>query len=223
MQRRWIVPVTFVIGTVVGGLGLTLASADIAGNTVNACIGKTSFVVRIRPTVDCDPATENQVQWNVTGPQGLPGKDGSPDTPQQVLDKVVQVDGQGSGLDSSFLDGIDSTGFLRTTGKAADADKLDGLNSSAFVKRATSSNGVIGLSSIAANKCSDVQLGLGSVKVNDIVVLNIVQGDSLPANLTMQELDVPADGKLNVRVCNGSNTASVADSDIKIRWYAFRP
>lgn len=68
------------------------------------------------------------------GPQGEPGT-GSPDTPQQVLDKLAQVDGQGSGLDSSFLDGIDSAGFLRNNGKAVDADKLDGLNSTSFVRR----------------------------------------------------------------------------------------
>src|SRR3954468_2511227 len=180
MQRRWIVPVTFVIGTVVGGLGLTLAGAEISGNTVNACVSST-YVVRIRPAGPC-AAGETPATWSVTGPkgdQGLPGKDGSPDTPQQVLDKIVQVDGQGSGLDSSFLDGIDSTGFLRSNGKAVDADKLDGLNSTAFVKRGTASGGVIGLSSIAANKCSDVQLGLGSLKVGDIVTLNVAPGDSL--------------------------------------------
>src|SRR3954468_429520 len=223
MQRRWIVPVTFVIGTVVGGLGLTLASADIAGNTVNACIGKTSFVGRIRPTVDCDPATETQVQWNVTGPQGLPGKDGSPDTPQQVLDKIVQVDGQGSGLDSSFLDGIDSTGFLRTTGKAADADKLDGLNSSVFAKRGPSGTGTIGLSAIAANSCRDVVFGISGLQTTDSIVLNVLSGDSLPARLTMMPLDVPTAGQLNVRICNGTSTASLADSDIKIRWTSMRP
>ena len=36
-------------------------------------------------------------------------------------------------LNADKLDTLDSTAFLRTTGKAADADKLDGLDSSAFL------------------------------------------------------------------------------------------
>jgi hypothetical protein len=35
--------------------------------------------------------------------------------------------------DANLLDGINSTEFLRTTGKAADADKLDNLDSTAFL------------------------------------------------------------------------------------------
>lgn len=37
-----------------------------------------------------------------------------------------------SNVDAQTLDGIDSTGFLRTTGKAADADRLDGRDSTEF-------------------------------------------------------------------------------------------
>ncbi|HET7480187.1 MAG TPA: hypothetical protein VFJ72_11795 [Rubrobacteraceae bacterium] len=36
-------------------------------------------------------------------------------------------------LNSDKLDGVDSTGFLTSTGKAADADKLDGQDSSKFL------------------------------------------------------------------------------------------
>ena len=157
------------------------------------------------------------------GPQGPAGADGSPDTPQQILDKIVQVDGQGSGLDASFLDGIDSTGFLRSNGKAVDADKLDGIDSAGFVKRGTASGGTIGLSSIAANTCKDVQLGIGSLQMNDRIFFGVKPGDKLPAGLILQVLDIPADGLVNVRVCNCTNVASPSDSDIKLVWYAFRP
>ena len=44
---------------------------------------------------------------------GVAGGDGSPDTPGRVLAKVVQVDGNNSGLDSDRLDGISSEQFLR--------------------------------------------------------------------------------------------------------------
>jgi hypothetical protein len=39
------------------------------------------------------------------GEQGVPGRDGSPDTPQQVLDKLTQVDGKSSGLDADTVRG----------------------------------------------------------------------------------------------------------------------
>lgn len=51
-----------------------------------------------------------------TGARGERGADGSPDSPQQVLDKLRQVDGSGSDLDADRLDGTDSTGFLRIVG-----------------------------------------------------------------------------------------------------------
>lgn len=209
----------------VGG-GAVAFAADPA--VIHGCVIKPGYsgagtVKVLQEGASCNATTQYPLDWNQQGIQGEPGPAGSPDTPQQVLDKIVQVDGDGSGLDSSFLDGINSTGFLRSNGKAVDADKLDGLNSTSFVKRGTASGGTIGLSSIAGNTCKDVQFGIGSLKVGDIIVLNVASGDSLPKNLTFQELDIPADGVLNVRVCNGSSTASLADSDIKVRWYAFRP
>jgi hypothetical protein len=203
--------------------GGALAIAD--GTTViNACVKNPDTTspgkIRIVDAGVACTATETALNWNQEGP---PGPAGSPDTPQQVLDKIVQVDGDGSGLDASFLDGINSTGFLRSNGKAVDADKLDGINSTGFLKRAALSNGTIGLSAIAANTCKDVVFGIGAIKVGDVGILNVAPGDALPARLTMNALDVPADGQLNVRICNGTNTASVADSDIKVRWAFIRP
>jgi len=40
----------------------------------------------------------------------------------------------GKAADSNLLDGVDSTSFLRTSGKAADADKLDGVDSTGFLR-----------------------------------------------------------------------------------------
>jgi hypothetical protein len=72
-----------------------------------------------------------------------------PDTPRQVLAKLVQVDGAGSTLDADTLDGHDSEAFVRTgaqllallTGvdgpnSGIDADRLDGKDSSEFVTTA---------------------------------------------------------------------------------------
>jgi len=83
------------------------------------------------------------------GPAGAAGGDGSADTPEQVRDKLRQVDGAGSGVDADQLDGIDSTDFVRTArqvldrlrtvdgeGSGVDADRLDGLDSTQFVRTA---------------------------------------------------------------------------------------
>ena len=48
-----------------------------------------------------------------TGPQGLPGASGSPDTPSQVLAKLLQVDGAGTTLDADLIDGLNSTALQR--------------------------------------------------------------------------------------------------------------
>lgn len=207
--------VTATLALVLAMGGGTYAIGQSKATNVDACIRKADApnpgLVFIPYDGMCK-ANENPVSWVK-----------EPDTPLEVRDKLTQVDGDGSGVDASFLDGINSTGFLRNTGKAVDADKLDGLNSSAFARRGTASSGVIGLSSVAGNSCKDVQLGIGNLKVGDIINVNVTQGDALPAGLVMQELDIPEDGKLNLRVCNGTNVTSPADNEIKIRWYALRP
>ncbi len=83
------------------------------------------------------------------GPRGPAGGNGSPDTPEQVRAKLVQVDGQGSGVDADRIDGLDSSAFVRTAeqvlerlrtvdgeGSGVDADRLDGLDSTQFVRTA---------------------------------------------------------------------------------------
>jgi hypothetical protein len=45
---------------------------------------------------------------------------------------TVNSSGKVTNLNADRLDSLDSTTFLRTTGKAADSDKLDGFDSSAF-------------------------------------------------------------------------------------------
>jgi hypothetical protein len=52
------------------------------------------------------------------GPTGPQGAQGSPDTPQQVLDKLLTVDGSGSTLDADTLDGQGANGFLGATAAA---------------------------------------------------------------------------------------------------------
>lgn len=55
------------------------------------------------------------------GPAGTPGKAGSPDTPEQVLDKLKQVDGPFSGLDAAnahTVGGIPASSLVQGSGSA---------------------------------------------------------------------------------------------------------
>jgi hypothetical protein len=47
--------------------------------------------------------------------------------------RVNSTAGKAANLNSDKLDGLDSTAFLRTTGKAADSNLLDGIDSSGFL------------------------------------------------------------------------------------------
>jgi hypothetical protein len=65
-----------------------------------------------------------------TGPQGpkgdtgATGPAGSPDTPLQVLGKIKQVDGSGSGLDADLLDGMQANAFAADTELASALQSL---------------------------------------------------------------------------------------------------
>jgi len=77
-----------------------------------------------------DDATDQVWRWtsgawintgtDITGQQGPPGVDGSPDTPAQILAKLVTVDGAGSGLDADTLDGLDSLYFASAASLATE-------------------------------------------------------------------------------------------------------
>lgn len=159
------------------------------------------------------------------GDQGVPGTSGSADTPLQILAKLATVDGQGSGLDASLLDGQDSTAFLGVGDKAADANLLDGLNSTAFAQLSASSTASIGLPAIGAHSCVDYDnVGLGGVDPGDVVIVR--EGDgamNLPAGLLMMAGSVQTGSSVHLRFCNVTNSTSSADASIPIRWYAFNP
>lgn len=68
--------------------------------------------------------TGAQGAQGVRGATGAQGPAGSPDTPAQVLTKLSQVDGSGSGLDADRLDGIDSTDVTRGAARVLSRDGL---------------------------------------------------------------------------------------------------
>ena len=69
------------------------------------------------------------------GTQGEQGPPGSPDTPSQVLDKLKQVDGDGSALDSDLLDGHETAFFQRrgNTTSCGTGDRVTGIDANGDV------------------------------------------------------------------------------------------
>jgi hypothetical protein len=86
-----------------------------------------------------------------TGPKGETGPAGSPDTPQQVLDKLTQVDGTGSGLDADLLDGLSSNAFQRrVTGTCGAGQYLQSIAADGTVGCGTDANAGGDITSVAA-------------------------------------------------------------------------
>lgn len=63
----------------------------------------------------------------VAGATGATGPQGSADTPQEVLDELLTVDGPGSGLNADLLDGLHAEDFWQVTGNASTTPATDFL------------------------------------------------------------------------------------------------
>lgn len=156
------------------------------------------------------------------GDQGDAGPAGAAETPSSLLSKLLTVDGTGSGLDASLLDGLDSSFFLPKTGKAADADELDGINSTGFARLSASQTGLISISAgLAAHSCADYDIALGGVDPGNVVIVREGAGVTLPAGLIMTTGSVQTANQVHVRFCNVLGTTMPGFSSFPIRWYAF--
>jgi hypothetical protein len=232
-----------------GGGAWAMSGPSSAPATIDACVKKAGTKKgRLRvvaPSTTCR-TSERKLTWmsgaGATGPagptgptgpkgdpgpkgdQGEPGTSGSADTPIQILQKLSTVDGSGSGLDASLLDGHDSTYFLPTTGKAADANTLDGINSTGFGQLSASSTGQISISGgIAAHSCNDYDVPLANVDPGDVVIVREGDGAKLPAGLLMMSGSVQSGNQVHLRFCNVLGSASAGFTNFTIRWYAFNP
>ena len=156
-----------------------------------------------------------------TGPQGVGGSE----TPGSILAKLSTVDGSGSGLDASLLDGVDSTQFLRTTGKAADADELDGINSTGFARLSTTATGLIGFPSIGAHELPRLRRPARQRRPGQTSSScgRAPACQAVPAGVLLMSGSVQTGNQVHVRLCNVRAVASTAASGFPIRWYAFSP
>ena len=97
------------------------------------------------------------------------------------------------------------------------ADKLDGIDSTGFLARGVNAVGSISLGSYAAHQCGDVNLGVTGAQVGQIPFIGFQGSVPLPSGLILMALTVPSAGHMTARVCNPTDTASVATSGIGVR------
>jgi hypothetical protein len=97
------------------------------------------------------------------------------------------------------------------------ADKLDGIDSTAFLARGVSLVGSISLGSVAAHHCLDVSLGVTGAQVGHVPLIGFQGTVPLPSGLILMAMTVPSPNQVRARICNPTDTASVATSDIGVR------
>ena len=97
------------------------------------------------------------------------------------------------------------------------ADKLDGIDSAGFLARGVNLVGAISLGSFAAHECFDVTLGATGARVGQIPFIGFQGSVPLPSGLILMALTVTSPDHVKARVCNPTDTASVAASDIGVR------
>ncbi len=101
------------------------------------------------------------------GPAGNAGGDGSPDTPEQVLAKLLDVDGDGSGLIADSVDGLQGNQFMRS-------DSDTGTTGSVDVAGIVTSNSVMTkrIDILSARDQVGLRM-LGNIKVTDNDIIGV--------------------------------------------------
>lgn len=109
----------------------SIKTRDLARSTVRSLRGRRGRTGPAGPAGPQGPqgatgATGPQGAAGPQGPEGPQGPAGSPDTPAQVLAKLLTVDGAGSGLDADLLDGQHASDFASASSAVLDGDTASG-------------------------------------------------------------------------------------------------
>ncbi|HXV58560.1 MAG TPA: hypothetical protein VD704_11895 [Gaiellaceae bacterium] len=124
VSRRWRTVALVAVGVAIGSTLTATPVYSHVGGTV------THLWTHLRPKTDQRYYTKTQADARYA----LKGQSGGGNA--DLLDGLDSTDflrSDGKAIDADALDGVDSGQFLRTTGKAADANLLDGLDSGAFL------------------------------------------------------------------------------------------
>lgn len=160
------------------------------------------------------------------GPAGGDGGDGSPDTPEQVLAKMLEVDGAGSGLIADSVDGLQANQFMRsdtdtgTTGSVQVAGKMTSDSVETKTVRVNNARGQTGISILGNVKLTDNDiLGVQRFNFNDAGPDGRIDWSGTQARIYVAPMDdANADGVLRLQNDDGialeSNVLATGDMTV---------
>jgi hypothetical protein len=102
------------------------------------------------------------------------------------------------------------------------ADYLDGIDSARFIRRGADLTGAVSFSPPPANACSAIDLSIAGAAVGDVVILTLDGGGALPSGLLLIAEKVTSAGHVRAKVCNPTNSAVSAVTDLGVRVLTLR-
>lgn len=144
----------------------SVTAKDLSLKTVKALRGRTG-------PAGAAGAAGPQGSQGTAGAQGPAGPSGNDATPQEIVDKVVQADGAGSGIDADLLDGLDGSAFAPLANTVLDGDPADGDLTGSFPNNLQIDTGVVGQPEIATNGVGNAEITLNAVDTEEIASLAV--------------------------------------------------
>jgi hypothetical protein len=129
VSRRWRTVALVAVGIAIGTTMTATPVYSHVGTSVTHL-----WNAHIKPKTDARYYTKTQADARYAK-KGEPGGGGNADM-LDGLDSTDFLRSTGKAADADLFDGVDSAAFLRTNGKAADANLLDGIDSTGFLPTA---------------------------------------------------------------------------------------
>jgi hypothetical protein len=141
-----------------------------------------------------------------TGAQGPAGPAGSPDTPADVLDKLKQVDGAGSGLDADLLGGFPPSAYQQRVGGTCTAGSfLQAIAADGGVTCGNDANAGGDITSVTAGSGLTGGATSGDATLAVAVPLQLAQANAGSSNEVATLTQTGVGHGLNVNMNNAAN------------------
>jgi hypothetical protein len=111
-----------------------------------------------------------------------------------------------------------------TTNQAPNSAQLEGHPASDFARVGTDVTGSINLTAgaIAAHSCLTTENDLTGARLGDLPVMAFVGDTPAPQGLVFEPIKINAPDHMTMRICNPTNSASPAGTNVGVRVLAFR-
>ena len=127
MRRLLVAAAVLAVASVCSGIALAAVVLPFSGegNTINGCYADNGDLVLLTPKVPTCPKKYAPIQWNVTGPQGTPGANGTNGVSPTVTQLTVGNANCPTG-GAAITDASNSTAYVCNGQAGADGDPFSG-------------------------------------------------------------------------------------------------